>query len=387
MAKKILKRDITKYFFASTCRILSKWHCLKKEIHMKIQPENYTGAFKGKKLECITLSNAKGMCASFCNYGARILQILVPCANGTFHDVTLGYGSFNDALQGMPEMGATIGRCANRIRYGAFCLDGITYQLAQNDGKNHLHGGNGGVMRRMFHTEHISPHAVRFTVTLADGEDGYPGNVRLSVCYTLCDANALHIEYSAKCDKATPLNICNHAYFNLGTERSILEHELSLNALFYTPVDEGLIPTGEIAAVANTPFDFSLPQKLGARISQNDEQLGYGRGYDHNFILDKTAPKNPSFPTERLAATVFAASTVCEMKIYTTEPGIQFYSGNFIGQNATPGRRPMPFRSGFCLETQHFPDSVNQPSFPNVILRPEENFFSSTTYSFATRNA
>ncbi|MDR1486708.1 MAG: galactose mutarotase [Deltaproteobacteria bacterium] len=335
----------------------------------------------GAKIECVAIRSLCGLQATFCNYGARLIELIAPDAKGNPGDVVLGYSDLNGYLKGQTEMGALVGRVANRIGKGRFTLDTNTYRLALNDGVNHLHGGLGGTMRRAFGVLKSGQSEVVFRLQLRDGEDGYPGNVNLVVVYAFLEGGRLRMSIRAETDRATPVNFCNHVYFNLADDDTILDHQLSINAKFYTPVDEHLIPTGEISSVRRTPFDFTKAVKIGERIEQHHEQLDYGRGYDHNFVLDKSNQRN--FHGETLAAKVRAPSSGRTLEIWTTEPGVQFYSGNFLGQSLKPaGRRPLIRRSGFCLETQHFPDSINKSWFPNTILRPGELFSSSTTNIF-----
>lgn len=356
---------------------------------MKIHPDNFGGIRDGITLGCFSITDGSGTTAVFSNWGARLLQLVTPDKKGEPGDVVLGYDSLVGYLHGHTEMGALIGRVANRIANGRFELDGIPYQLAQNNGVNHLHGGEVGVMRRVFEVIQHDSESVGFQTVLAHGEDGFPGMVRLRVVYSLC-GGALRMEITAHTDKPTPISLCNHAYFALGPESSIEDNILRLRASAYTPVREGLIPTGEIAPVAGTPFDFTTPKRIGDDIGADHPQIRIAGGYDHNFVLDKpstaalASSNAPANPVETLAAELFAPSSGRILRVYTTEPGIQFYSGNFLGKNPECGRRPLTWRAGLCLETQHFPDSVNQPEFPSSILRPGQQYYSATTYAFST---
>ncbi|MDR1613657.1 MAG: galactose mutarotase [Planctomycetota bacterium] len=349
---------------------------------MRIDFNDFTGFLDGERIECVTLRNSAGIKACFCNWGARLLQLWTPDARGDRADVALGYPSLDGYRKGHAEMGAFIGRFANRIAHGRFALDGKTYRLDCNDGENHLHGGRGGTMRRVFAVSRPRENEALFRVRLGDGEDGYPGNLELAVSYALTDDDRLRMVATATADRATPVNFCNHAYFNLARDADILDHWLTINADAFTPVDESLIPSGEIRPVAGTPFDFRSPARIGERIGERDEQLRFGQGYDHNFVLNKNGPCNAD--GETLAARVFAPSSGRRMELWTSEPGLQFYSGNRLGGSPVPGRRPLTHRSGFCLETQHYPDSVNRPEFPKVILRPGEDYSSSTSFFFGT---
>jgi len=334
----------------------------------------------GTAVESFTLRNAHGIEVRAITYGAIIVSLRVPDRAGKFGDIVLG----NDNLAGYVDkpayFGAVVGRYGNRIAKGRFTLDGKTYTLATNNGPNHLHGGVRGFDKVVWTADPPAAGAtsVTFRYTSADGEEGYPGKLSARVTYTLTDKNELTFEYSATTDKATPINLTQHSYFNLGTPGSdILGHELTLEADRYTPVDATLIPTGQLASVSGTPFDFRKPTAIGARIAQDDEQLKRGGGYDHNFVL--TAAGDGLRRAGRLAD----PGTGRTMEILTTEPGIQFYSGNFLdGTIKGKGGVVYKYRSGLCLETQHFPDSPNQPSFPSTILRPGKEYHSKTTLVF-----
>jgi len=335
----------------------------------------------GRAVELFLLRNAAGMEVELINYGAIIRALRVPDRTGVLGDVVLGFDSLSGYVQPHPYIGAVVGRYANRIGRAQFVLEGTTYALAANDGPNHLHGGLKGFDKVLWQAEPFSNGAesgVRFTYVSPDGEEGYPGTLRVSVTYTLTDTNALVIDYEATTDKPTIVNLTQHAYFNLAGRGDILNHELQLFADFYTPVDEQLIPTGEIVSVAGTPFDFRTPQRIGARINANHEQLRRGRGYDHNFVL-----RHSERGALELAARVYEPTTGRVMRVYTTEPGIQFYSGNFLDGSLT-GKGGMVYshRTGFCLETQHFPDSPNKTHFPSPVLRPGEAYRSRTVYAF-----
>ena len=332
----------------------------------------------GTAVEMFTLRNAAGMEVRAISYGAIITSIRVPDRAGRIGDVTLGFDTLDGYLAQHPYFGAVVGRYGNRIGKGQFTLGGRTYKLAANNGPNHLHGGVKGFDKYVWQAESLTGrNGVAFSRTSPDGEEGYPGTLEVRVVYALDDRNVLSVEYHATTDKATPINLTQHSYFNLAGEGDILAHELLINADRYTPVDETLIPTGELAPVAGTPFDFRKPTAIGARIDQAHPQLKNGRGYDHNFVLNRTG-SGPG-----LAARVTEARTGRTLEIRTTEPGVQFYSGNFLdGTIKGKGGRVYQQRAGFCLETQHFPDSPNKPSFPSAILEPGREHRSQTTFAF-----
>ncbi len=329
------------------------------------------------------IRNGKGMEATFCADGARIMRLVVPDKNGKPTDVVVGFDSVAQYRSSTePYFGATIGRYGNRIAKGAFKLDSVAYQLSVNNGPNSLHGGKNGFQYQIWDAKLIGDSAIVFTRTSKDGEEGFPGNLQVEVVYTLTSNGELKIEYNATTDKPTIVNLTNHAFFNLNGEGSgsIENHILQINADQYTPVDSTLIPTGELAAVAGTPFDFVKPTAIGQRISDNTEQLKYGRGYDHNLSL------NPSPEGEGLkkAAWVKGDKSGIVMEIFTVEPGLQFYSGNFM-QSKNKLRKGMDdFRTAFCLETQHYPDSPNQQAFPSTILRPGQVYHTVSLYKFST---
>ena len=334
----------------------------------------------GRAVERFTLTNANGVELKAISYGGIITSLRVPDRNGRLDDIVLGFDNLESYLKDDPFFGAIIGRYGNRIAKGAFTLDGQTYKLATNNGPNHLHGGNKGFDKVLWTAEPVAGrNAIAFSRTSPDGEEGYPGNLRVQVTYTLTDANELIVDYRATTDKATPVNLTQHSYFNLAGQASgdILGHQLMLNADRYTPVDDTLIPTGELAPVAGTPFDFRKPTAIGARIDQADAQLKNGKGYDHNWVLNRTGSGR------QLAARVVEPKTGRTMEIATTEPGIQFYSGNFLDGTLT-GKAGAVYkhRTGFCLETQHYPDSPNQPKFPSTTLRPGSEYRTSTVFTF-----
>jgi aldose 1-epimerase len=341
----------------------------------------------GRAVERFTLTNANGVEVRAMNYGAIITSIRVPDRNGKFDDVALGFDSLAGYVKDPPPpyFGAIVGRYGNRIAKGQFTLDGKTYKLAINNPPNHLHGGNKGFDKLLWTAETMKDqNGVVFSLKSPDGDEGYPGTLQASVSYTLTDRNELVVEYHATTDKATPVNLTQHSYFNLAGDGSgdILGHQLMLNADRYTPVDETLIPTGELATVDGTPFDFRKSTAIGARIAQDHVQLKYGKGYDHNYVLTR---KGDGL---QLAARVLEPKTGRTLGITTTEPGVQFYSGNFLdGTISGKSGHVYKHRNGFCLETQHFPDSPNKPNFPSSILKPGQEYRTKTVFTFGTAPA
>jgi aldose 1-epimerase len=339
----------------------------------------------GSPVEIYSLRNANGMEVRVVTYGATVVGLTVPDRNGHLADVVLGFDSVEGYtsrayLRASPYFGAVIGRYANRINKGRFQLNGKLYSLAINNRPNHLHGGIKGFDKVVWEARASGDAQPRLQLTYEskDGEEGYPGNLHLTVAYTLTD-DALKIEYSAIADQDTVVNFTNHSYFNLkgAGEGDILGHELQLNANQFTPVDAALIPTGEVRSVKGTPFDFTQPTTIGARIEVMDEQLIFGKGYDQNFVL------NGSNGTLRLAARVHEPTTGRGLEVWTTEPGIQIYTGNFLrGDLVGKGGKPYNFRGGLCLETQHFPDSPNHPEFPSATLKADATFASETIFRF-----
>ena len=353
-----------------------------------VQPFGETAG--GEQVDVYTLRNANGVTVRAINYGGIILSLEVPDREGRFEDVVLGYESVAEYEADSPYFGAIIGRYGNRIAGGEFELDGETYPLAVNNGPNHLHGGIRGFDKVVWDARQVEVDdgvGIVFTYTSEDGEEGYPGTLSAEVTYTLTDDGELVFDYVATTDEATPINLTQHSYFNLagfGGAGDILGHELMLNADRFTPVDGTLIPTGEIRPVAGTPFDFTTPREIGERINDEENaQIAHGGGYDHNFVLNR---EGADADEPVLAARVHEPSSGRVMEVYTTEPGVQFYTGNFLDGSLTgKGGVVYAHRSGFCLETQHFPNSPNEPSFPSTILRPGETYRTQTTYRFTTR--
>lgn len=335
----------------------------------------------GRAVEIYTLRNAAGVEMHVITFGGIITSLKVPDRSGQFGDVVLGFESLESYLKDPPYFGAIVGRYGNRIAKGQFTLNGATYKLAANNGPNHLHGGVNGFDKAVWNAvPGDSPEGLSITLTRTspDGEEGYPGTLQASVRYTLTDKNQLVVDYRATTDKPTPINLTQHSYFNLAADRTdILAHELTIHASRYTPVDDTLIPTGELAAVDGTPFDFRTATPIGARITADNVQLKNGHGYDHNWVLDRNgAGLQP-------AARVVEPNSGRTLDVATTEPGIQFYSGNFLDGTITgKGGRVYRHRSGLCLETQHYPDSPNHASFPSTILQPGQTYSSQTVFTF-----
>ncbi len=333
----------------------------------------------GRQTTLYTLTNRQGMVARITDYGGIIVALHAPDRLGHMADVVLGFDDVAAYAGDSPYFGALIGRYGNRIRDGRFSIDGRGYQLPVNNGANHLHGGPEGYHRVLWRARPAKDGSAGLVLehTSVDGEQGYPGTLDVTVTYTLTDDNALRVAFRAVTDQPTPVNLTQHSYFNLAGDGDILGHVLTLQADGFTPIDAGLIPTGEIAAVAGTAFDFRLPQAIGARIGDGGEQLQNGSGYDHNFVLAKPARGGLS-----LAARVHEPVSGRVLELHTEEPGVQFYSGNFLDGTLGGKGRQFSYRSGFCLEPQHFPDSPNQAHFPNTILRPGQEYATVSLFKF-----
>jgi aldose 1-epimerase len=332
----------------------------------------------GANVDLYTLTNAKGAEVRIATYGATVVSLKVPDRSGAIGDVVAGFDDFAGYLTPSPYFGAIIGRYGNRIGKGRFSLNGVEYVLAKNNGENHLHGGLRGFDKHVWTAKPVSPQSIELTYLSKDGEEGYPGDLTATVTYTLTDANELRIEYSAATDKDTVVNLSNHSYFNLSGEDDILGHEVVIHADRFTPVDKSLIPTGELRPVAGTPLDFRTAKAIGARIEQKDEQMIFGQGYDHNFVLNRTGSDLES------AAIVTDKKSGRVMEVLTTEPGLQFYTGNFLNGALKGKGRRYTRRSAFCMETQHFPDSPNKPGFPSTVLKPGDRYRTTTVYRFST---
>jgi len=369
-----------------SCRCL---HCgtgtKEAKVKMDVAVESFGKTPEGQQVRLYTLTNAHGLKARIMTYGAIVVSLEVPDKSGKMDDIVLGYDNLDSYVKNSPYFGAIVGRYGNRIGKGRFTLDGVTYdKLAINNGENHLHGGIKGFDKVVWTDEPVrrsNAVGVKLSYLSKDGEEGYPGNLQATVTYTLTNDNELRIDYLATTDKATPVNLTHHGYWNLtGGRRDILGHVLTLNADQCTPVDKGLIPTGDLLPVKGTVMDFTKPTPIGARIESDFEQLKFGGGYDHNWVLNKGGKEMT------LAARVYEPTSGRAMEVYTKEPGIQFYSGNFLDGTITgKGGTVYQHRWGLCLETQHFPDSPNKPNFPSTILRPGQKYETTTVYRFSTK--
>lgn len=339
---------------------------------------SFSDTLDGKPIKLYRLQNKNGMSVELSNYGATLVALYVPDKNGKIGNVVLGYDDIKGYYQGKSYFGCVVGRYANRIANGKFQIDAQTYAAPINNGMNTLHGGIKSIDKQVWKARQINDGVV-FSIVVKDGENGYPGDLKLKVTYSLREDNNLAIDYEASTNKTTVINVTNHAYFNLTGDpiQTILSHNIQLNASQFTPVDSTLIPLGAHADVANTPFDFRVLKKIGKDINAKDSQIVFGKGYDHNFVL------YPSEKSLKLAAIVEEEESGRKMEVFTTEPGIQFYTGNFLDGTEKGRGTSYQYRSALCLETQHFPDSPNQPSFPTTILKPGDKFTSQTMYSFS----
>ena len=376
-----MKRERLVLLTAVALAVIGLASCGNNKAKEMVTTENF-GTFEGKEVSLFTLTNKKGDVIKLTNYGAAIVEVNVPDRDGNKANVTFGYETLEGYLAGDAYFGKVVGQYANRVAKGKFTLDGVEYTLALNNGPNSLHGGPTGWHSRAWEAEVLKNTdfpAVKFTYSKADMEEGYPGNVVAEVVYTWTDENEIIMDYKVTTDRRTVINITNHAYFNLhgAGNGDILDHEAVIRASAFTPVDSTLIPTGELRPVEGTPFDFRTPHLIGERIGEAYDQLVLGGGYDHNYVLDNL---------EEVDAEVYDPSTGRVLQVITDQPGVQLYTGNFLdGTQTGRGGKVYQYRSGFCLETQHYPDSPNQASFPSVILTPEEPFLSSTTYRFSVR--
>jgi len=353
----------------------------------KMTKESFGKTSDGQNVDIYTLTNSGGAEVKITNYGGIVTSLKVPDRNGKLDDIVLGFDNLDAYLKGHPYFGAIIGRYGNRIAKGRFTLHGLEYKLAVNNGENHLHGGIKGFDKVVWKAKPrtlANGAALELTYLSKDGEEGYPGNLSVKVVYTLTNANALKIDYSATTDKDTVVNLTHHSYFNLAGQGNgdILNHRLFVNAARFTPTDAGSIPTGELRSVRGTPFDFTRAITIGARINQDYEQLKFGKGYDHNFVL------NGKIGILRPVARVSESTSGRVMEVWTTEPGMQLYTGNFL-DSALTGKDGKVYqqRYGFCLETQHYPDSPNKPKFPTTVLRKGGRYHTITIYEFSVRGA
>ncbi|PYX48346.1 MAG: galactose-1-epimerase [Acidobacteria bacterium] len=358
----------------------------KAEAKSTMKKQSFGKTSDGRPVDLYTLTNQKGMEVAITNFGGIVVSLKVPDRTGKFDDVVLGYDSLDGYLTNKAFFGALIGRYGNRIAHGKFTLNGQTYTLPKNDSDNTLHGGPEAFNKRLWTAKDVSSEkaqALELTYLSADGEEGFPGNLNAKVVYTLNDQNELTIAYSATTDKETVVNLTNHSYFNLAGQGTgdILRHELMIKGDHITAVDETLIPTGELRPVKGTPFDFTHATAIGARINQDDPQLKVGKGYDHNWVLSDHGSRSPV-----LVAEAYEPKSGRVLQVLSTEPGVQFYSGNFLdGTIQGKGNKVYNHRYGFCLETQHFPDSPNHPKFPSTTLRPGQTYSTTTVFKFSTR--
>ncbi len=350
--------------------------------HGTITKADFGKTTDGTPVQIYTLRNSKGMTATIMTYGGIVTSLETPDRNGQFGDVVLGYDHVDGYLKSTPYFGALIGRYGNRIAKGKFSLDGVEYTLATNNVPNHLHGGLKGFDKVVWTVEEaeVGEHGPKLTLTYLskDGEEGYPGNLTVHAIYTVTEDNALQVKFKATTDKNTVVNLTHHSYFNLRGSGDILDHVVTINADKFTPVDGGLIPTGELRPVAGTPFDFTAPHAVGERINSTDEQIKLGGGYDHNWVLNKKTNEMS------LAARVHEPTSGRTMEVWTTQPATQFYTGNFLDGTIT-GKKGWTYqlRNGFCFEPQHYPDSPNHPAFPTTELKPGETYKSTIIYKFS----
>ena len=369
-----------RFYFLIICSLFLNQSCnMKTEIKL-LNKNDFFKNINGKETTIYVLKNRNGLVSEITNYGARVISLWVPDNNGNFDDIVLGFDNIDDYINAKEKyFGATIGRYGNRIKEGKFLINDKEYYLEKNNGLNHLHGGNMGFSDVVWNAKQIDNQTLELNYFSKNMEKGYPGNLNVKIIYHLNNKDELKIEYFAKTDESTHVNLTHHSFFNLlgaGNE-TINEHLLYINANSFTPVDETLIPTGNIELVANTPFDFSVPTKIGKRINQEDNQLNYGKGYDHNYVL------NNSQSEEIIAAKVYEKKSGRTLEVYTNEPGMQFYAGNFLSGTIGKHGKSYKKRSAFCLETQHFPNSPNQKNFPSTILKPNEEYYSICIYKFS----
>lgn len=352
-------------------------------IEGKIPAAHFDSTVDGKQTKLFYLKSKGNVQVAITNYGGKIVSLLAPDKSGKLEDVELGYDNISRYVSTKERYyGGIVGRYGNRIAKGKFKLDGKEYTLATNNNQNHLHGGKKGFNDVVWDAEQTAPNSLKLHYLSKDGEEGYPGNLDITLTYTLTDSNELKIDYSATTDKATVVNLTNHSFFNLhgAGNGDINDHILTINADKFTPVDSTLIPTGKLEAVKGTPMDFTTPTKIGERVDADFEQLKFGRGYDHNYVLNKKGNELS------LAAKVEEPVSGRTLEVWTTEPGVQFYGGNFLdGTDKGKDGKTYVHRGAFCLETQHFPDSPNQPAFPSVVLKPGATYTSECIYKFGVK--
>ncbi|MBT4708818.1 MAG: galactose mutarotase [Flavobacteriaceae bacterium] len=362
---------------------LNNQSCNMKNDIKLLNKSDFQKNLNGKKTDLFILRNKNGIISELTNYGARVVSLWVPDINGSFDDIVLGCSTLNDYISIKERyFGATIGRYANRIKNGKFKINNTDFILKKNNGPNHLHGGNIGYNDVVWEGKQLDNQTVEFKYLSKNMEEGYPGNLNVKVIYHLSDQNELKIEYFANTDEPTYVNLTHHSFFNLlgAGNGNINNHLLYINAKSFTPIDSKLIPTGKIELAEGTPFDFNTLTKIGKRLNDEDEQLKFGNGYDHNFVL------NNSNSTDILAARVIEKKSGRILEVYTNEPGMQLYGGNFLdGKTIGKQSKAYNYRSAFCLETQHFPDSPNNPNFPNTLLKPKNNYYSICIYKFLVK--
>jgi aldose 1-epimerase len=365
------------------CSSMKDGSCCGTTTEGTIMKEPFGKTPDGKSVDIYTLRNTNGLEARIMTYGGALVSLKTPDRNGTIGDIILGCDTLDGYMKQTAYFGALIGRYGNRIGHGKFTLDGVNYQLDVNDHGNTLHGGSQGFDKRVWTAKAMPTDrgpSLELTYVSKDGEEGFPGKLKVKAVYTLTDENNLRIEFTATTDKDTVCNLTGHTYWNLAGKGNILDHVVTINADKITPVDETLIPTGELMPVDGTPFDFRRPTPVGARIEQVNEQLKFGRGYDHNWVLNKEAGKLTT------AASAWDPTSGRMLEVLTTEPGVQFYSGNFLDGTVTgKGGWVYQFRNGMCFEPQHFPDSPNKPNFPSTELKPGETYSATIEYKFSTR--
>lgn len=383
--KKVCVLLVTAFIITSCNQTAKKNGNAPNDSQLPVKKSNFQTEINGKKTNLYELKNKNGMKVAITNYGGRMVSLMVPDRNGKFNDVINGYDSIQGYLNHKDQFfGALIGRYANRIAKGTFTLDGKTYHLPLNNGVNSLHGGNKGFDTRVWDAKQLNNQNLLLSYDSKDGEEGYPGNLKVEALYTLTADNSVRIEFTAITDKPTVVNFTNHSYFNLNGAGNgkIYNQVMMINGDSFTPIDSTMIPTGKIESVKGTPFDFTKPTPIGKYINENNQQLKYSHGYDDNWVLNKPKPG-----TLTLACRVYDPQNGRQLEVYTTEPGIQFYSGNFLdGSVKGKGGKVYKYRTAYTLEPQHYPDSPNEPKFPSTLLMPHQIFHSIIIYHFSTEN-